>query len=158
MRVKILNNKSYAINRGTNMSQIFVHDILLITRFVTSCLCSCTWRSALGVCCSVIRAFVTVDCHTCDTCPLCESEPETTAHFLLRCSKLSNIRQQYLPKIMSCYEQPSPDLLVRVILNSSYLSENRITHETLCRNYTYKLHHKRSILLGGRSGYKVNHL
>ena len=67
------------------------------------------------------------------------SEPETTAHFLLRCSKLSNIRQQYLPKVMSCYEQPSPDLLVRVILDSSYISENRITHETLCRNYTYKL-------------------
>ena len=93
-----------------------------------------------------------------DTCPLCGSEPETTAHFLLRCSKLSNIRQQYLPKVMSCYEQPSPDLLVRVILDSSYISENRITHETLCRNYTYKLHHKRSILLGGRSGYKVNYL
>ena len=93
-----------------------------------------------------------------DTCPLCGSEPETTAHFLLRCSKLSNIRQQYLPKVMSCYEQPSPDLLVRVILDSSYISENRITHETLCRNYTYKLHHKRSILLGGCSGYKVNYL
>ena len=41
-----------------------------------------------------------------DTCPLCGSEPETTAHFLLRYSKLSNIRQQYLPKVMSCYEQP----------------------------------------------------
>ena len=93
-----------------------------------------------------------------DTCPLCGSEPETTAHFLLRCSKLSNIRQQYLPKVMSCYEQPSPDLLVRVILDSSYISENQITHETLCRNYTYKLHRKRSILLGGRSGYKVNYL
>ena len=92
-----------------------------------------------------------------DTCPLCGSEPETTAHFLLRCSKLSNIRQQYLPKVISCYEQPSPDLLVRVILDSSYISENQITHETLCRNYTYKLHHNRSILLGGRSGYKVSY-
>ena len=57
-----------------------------------------------------------------DICPLRESEPETMALFLFWCSKLSNIRQQYLAKIMSYCEQHSADLLVKMILNSSYAS------------------------------------
>ena len=81
-------------------------------------------------------------------CPLCEVEPETTAHFLLQCSKLSNIRQQYLPNIKGDYDQP-PDDIVKIILDASCIIENPTTHETLCRNYTYKLHHKRSTLFRG---------
>ena len=89
-----------------------------------------------------------------NTCPLCEKEPETTAHFLLRCNELNNIRQQYLPKITTDYDLP-PDDIVKLILDSSYITENLPGHESLCRNFTYKLHHKRTTLLGGRSGYKM---
>ena len=88
-----------------------------------------------------------------DKCPLCEIEPETTSHFLLRCNKLADIRKAYLPKITTC-NIPS-DELVKLILDSNYGNRNN-DHEILCRNFTYKLHHKRCTMLGGRSCYKLN--
>ncbi len=92
-----------------------------------------------------------------DVCPLCGDEPETTAHFLLHCRKLQSIRDHYLPHVMetirNCRLSIDTETVVRVILDSSHIEANVPRHEQLCRNFVFKLHHKRTIMLGGSSRY-----
>ena len=91
-----------------------------------------------------------------ETCPLCQEEPETTTHFLLTCKALLKARKPYLIRILNiCREYgASVDLntITMVVLDSTCIA--RDSHlESLCRNFTYKMHDKRAVLLGGESQY-----
>ena len=103
-------------------------------------------------------------CHTSGSrmrkdCPLCDEEPEDMAHFLLYCKALRKTRLPYLCRILETCRQHGisvdPALIVRVILDSNYLMPPHAHHEELCRNFIYKLHHRRSVLMGGVSAYKL---
>ena len=91
-----------------------------------------------------------------DVCPLCKTEAETTAHFLLQCSALSHIRIPYLIRIMQYAQKHQisvdPDSLTRAILDSTYMREGP-EYEDLCRNFVFKMHHQRSKILGGSTKY-----
>ena len=93
-----------------------------------------------------------------DRCPLCSSEPETTTHFLLQCSTLHPIHIKYLPEILNKFRkhQLPIDLanVVKIILDCTFLPDDDKNFERLCKNFVYKLHHTRAILLGGVSAYK----
>ena len=96
--------------------------------------------------------------HRSDTCMLCKTEAETTSHFLLHCPALKKERNTYLPRILNtCRDQLIPvdvEMVTRVILDSTYLNKPDSSHEITCRNLVYKLHSKRSVLLGRDSRYK----
>ena len=93
-----------------------------------------------------------------DTCPLCNSEPETVTHFLLQCDRLSTIRTKYLRHILPTLREYkiSIDLetLTSAILDSTFLPNYDSKYEKTCRNMIYKLHSERAVLLGGVTGYK----
>ena len=94
--------------------------------------------------------------HRTDLCPLCHEEPETTTHFLLVCKPLSKSRLPYLIKILSfCREYGicvDPNVITMVVLDSTYAPQD--SHlESLCRNFVYKMHDRRAVLLGGESQY-----
>ena len=93
-----------------------------------------------------------------DMCPLCSAEPETTTHFLLHCSRLSAVRAPYMTHIMStCRQQKvdvEPENITRIILDSQHLPDYDPAHEINCRNFVFKMHSKRSVMLGGDSAYK----
>jgi hypothetical protein len=94
----------------------------------------------------------------CDTCPLCKTEAESTTHFLLHCSKLSEARRPYLTRILHMCRMSrlsvDPETLTSIILDPSYVPSRDKQYMQICRNLVYKLHHKRAIFLGGGSGYK----
>jgi hypothetical protein len=94
-----------------------------------------------------------------DTCPLCKEDSETTTHFLLQCPILREDRLPYLMKILeNCrlyHLSIDPIDLTKIILDSSYLPIPDQKHEAICRNLIFKLHHRRSVMLGGGSVYKL---
>ena len=94
--------------------------------------------------------------HRNDVCPLCHEEAETTTHFLLACKPLMKSRIPYLTKILNlCREYKicvDPNVISMVVLDSSYIAPD--SHiESLCRNFIYKMHDRRTVLLGGESQY-----
>ena len=96
-----------------------------------------------------------------DTCPLCKRDPETTTHFILQCSKLSATRLPYIRRIMDmCRNQNiSIDLesITRIVLDSTHLPVPIPNHEETCRNFVFKMHNQRAIMLGGESSYSIRH-
>ena len=96
-----------------------------------------------------------------ETCPLCKREDETTLHFLLYCTCLADDRYPYLVRIFNiCREHRipiEPEVLVRIILDSSHLQVPMKGLEELSRNMVFKLHHRRAIAMGGGSAYKLAH-
>ena len=92
-----------------------------------------------------------------ELCPLCNTDAETTAHFLLQCSSLLTTRRPYLHRIMdTCRRQGvsiDPETLTKIVLDTTHLPTADRRHEETCRNLTYKLHHQRAVLLGGLSAY-----
>ena len=96
-----------------------------------------------------------------ELCPLCNSEPETTTHFLLQCGKLSTVRYPYLKRIMdTCRTQRvsvDPVTITQIVLDTNHLPIPSPLHERICRDFTFKLHDKRTLLLGGESAYINRH-
>ena len=94
------------------------------------------------------------------TCPLCNHEDETTTHFILYCSKLANTRAPYMRHIMDTIRtykiEITPECIVQLILDSSNLPRPDPRHEDICRNFIFKIHNERAILLGGTSKYKTH--
>ncbi len=94
----------------------------------------------------------------CDVCPLCKEEPETLSHFLLHCTALQNHRFYHLLKILDTIRKYSlsvdPENVIRLILDNSHLPEQNPSFGDLCRGLVYRLHSRRSVLLGGDSGYR----
>ena len=93
------------------------------------------------------------------TCPLCKEEPETTAHFLLYCGALQQTRNKYLSAILEGFKHNQlsihPESIITSILDSQSLPfTDTEKQERLTRNLIFKLHHRRSVLLGGESTYK----
>jgi hypothetical protein len=94
-----------------------------------------------------------------ENCPLCQKEPETTVHFLLHCTSLQSERNIYLPRVLDTarYNGISVDTqqICMLILDSNNIEEQqRAQHEKLTRNFVFKLHSRRSLLLGGDSAYR----
>jgi hypothetical protein len=82
-------------------------------------------------------------------CPLCKSEPEDRAHFLLRCSAFDLIRGKYLPDIISLVPQFGElevDDQIRTLLDYNFakkVSCDTDRLELVTRAYVYSLHCKR---------------
>ena len=94
-----------------------------------------------------------------EKCPLCNEEPETVVHFLLHCKKLSRERRIYIHHILSTLRTQKIDIqihnIVAAILDTTYLPVPDLQHEKNCRNFVFKLHNRRALLLGGNSQYKI---
>jgi len=93
-------------------------------------------------------------------CQLCNDGPEDTSHFLLQCKATTLDRRPYLNRVLelcrSAMESIETDNIVKLILGR----QNRAPFcgkefETLSRNMIFKLHNRRSILLGGRTQYSA---
>ena len=108
-----------------------------------------------------LTASQAAGCKQRDTCPLCNEEPEDTEHFLLQCTSLAQTRLPYLQRILeTCREAQlsiDPGSLVCIVLDSNHLPGSIPGHQELCRNFVYKMHHKRSLLLGGGSAYRLGY-
>jgi hypothetical protein len=96
-------------------------------------------------------------------CILCHQDEETTLHFILHCPTLQQARHQYLPLIMDITRKYriniDPTNIVPIILDVNHLpsevsTSDRSYLETTSRDLLFKLHDRRSILLGGASAYK----
>ena len=91
------------------------------------------------------------------SCPLCNTEEESMAHFLLRCPGLEEHRTSYRTQLQDIFQRvPAGDdeALVRVILDPSHYVEAEddiIKVEEVTRRYCYTLHNHRSIILGNGS-------
>ena len=96
-----------------------------------------------------------------EKCPLCNEDPEDTIHFLLHCPTLATTRAPYMHKIMDMCRKlkisVDTDNLTKLILDSTHLPKAVPNHEELCRNFIFKMHHKRSVQLGGVSAYRLSH-
>ena len=96
-------------------------------------------------------------------CPLCKSEPETLAHFLLDCQELSSVRKPHINKLLRVpdVEQHTTqaDKFVKLILDPSHFicDESLLEIESLTRDLCFALHHARSTYLGYSSRYKHPH-
>ena len=94
-----------------------------------------------------------------DMCPLCKTEPETVTHFVLRCKMLCQTRVRYLNHILNIYRSYKlsidPETLIRVLLDSTYLPDENLEFERLCRNFIFKIHDRRSVILGGCSEFQI---
>ena len=89
-------------------------------------------------------------------CPLCSAQDETVEHFLLCCPALECDRRPIMNSILSVIPDfnfsRDPECLTKVLLDSSaYISSDPLAEriEELSRNLCYKLHYRRSILIGG---------
>ena len=93
-----------------------------------------------------------------DMCPLCGTEPETLTHFVLQCPLLFEPRQKFLKYLFNaCRTQRisiDHESLLRIILDSTHFPADHATHENRCRNYLFRIHSARSIMLGGNTKYK----
>ncbi|CAG2212777.1 unnamed protein product [Mytilus edulis] len=96
-------------------------------------------------------------------CPLCNIEPEDTTHFILKCEKLSSIRNRFIQELKSfLVDCNKPSLLIQELFDDeenllhliidcisyhflTYKEQVRI--ETLTRGLCYKLYHKRLLLM-----------
>ena len=111
----------------------------------------------------LVRRYPLTTSHTagtrkCEKCPLCETDPETTVHFLLHCPALQHHKYKFLIPILDACRSESipvtPEDVVRVILDPTALPNQTRALKRSCRDYVYKLHNARSVLLGGESVYK----
>ena len=95
-----------------------------------------------------------------DKGPLCQEEPETLTHFLLHCSKLRSARVKFLLKLLPTFRRlkfpVDPDVVIRVILDSTHLPEQNDELEAMCRRFVFEIHTIRSVTLGGDAGYTKN--
>ncbi|CAG2218309.1 recQ [Mytilus edulis] len=96
-------------------------------------------------------------------CPLCNIEPEDMTHFILKCEKLSSIRNRFMQELKSllvdCNKPPlliqelfddKENLLHLIIDCTSYhflTYKEQVRIETLTRGLCYKLYHKRLLLM-----------
>ncbi|CAG2198329.1 unnamed protein product [Mytilus edulis] len=96
-------------------------------------------------------------------CPLCNIEPEDTTHFILKCEKLSSIRNRFIQELKSflvdCNKHSlliqelfdnGENLLHLIIDCTSYhflTYKEQVRIETLTRGLCYKLYHKRLLLM-----------
>ena len=94
----------------------------------------------------------------CAVCPMCQTEPETTVHFLLHCPVLQPYRIKFLiPILESCRENRipvDPPAVIKAILDPTAVPKPEKTYLKLCRDFVFKLHSERSVNLGGESEYK----
>jgi hypothetical protein len=91
-------------------------------------------------------------------CPLCGNGEESMAHFLLHCPKLETVRQPYVTTLARISSQHYIDIslmddttLCKLILDTSdtpYPDSEEAAIGTLTRDWCFKLHHSRSVLLG----------
>ena len=125
-------------------------------------------ENSLSVQKAVVKAMLLVQrypvtCKTagsrmCELCPMCHCEPESVMHFILHCPSLAGTRANYLPKILEhcrvLHLSIDPPELLRDIIGSNHPDVRGIPeYESLTRNYLFKLHNMRSIMLGGESTY-----
>ena len=112
----------------------------------------------------LVQRYPLATCHVAgqrktEICPLCHNEEETTSHFLLRCSNLKATRDRYLPSMLTSLRKQhisiDPDNLTKILLDSNYIhQEHQQEHEIHSRNLIFRLHHDRSLSLGGDSEFK----
>ena len=92
-------------------------------------------------------------------CPLCKLEDETPAHFLLYCPAMAKERKGYLNRVLNTCRtyrlSIDPIDIVKVILDSNHLPVPDARFEEMTRNMVFKLHGKRSVLLGSGSVFKL---
>ena len=95
-------------------------------------------------------------------CPLCQNQPETLCHFILKCPTLEQTRQPYTKKIkrLLCEEGINPtndEEWLQCILDPPTKQittwENRQRLECITRRLCFALHNRRCVFLGGRSSY-----
>ena len=120
------------------------------------------WKAVVKAMLLVQRYPVTT-CKTagsrmCELCPMCHCEPESVMHFILHCPSLAGTRANYLPKILEhcrvLHLSIDPPELLRYIIDSNHPDVRGIPeYEALTRNYLFKLHNMRSMMLGGESTY-----
>jgi hypothetical protein len=96
-------------------------------------------------------------------CPMCGDNKETVAHFLLRCPKLHRDRQQYLQKLSNilCKNgimMPASEVATgQLVLDPTHYTRRIQTIDdllTVSRDLCFKLHHRRSVMMGMGSKYR----
>ena len=98
-----------------------------------------------------------------ETCPCCDSEPETMVHFLLLCKTLQVAREKELTNITNLLTQnnlvPTQNTLLYAILDPSHLSndEDLILNATnTARTLVFNLHLCRLRILSGAERTRLN--
>ena len=115
--------------------------------------------SMQSTCRSHVCICKTAGSRMCELYPMCQCEPESMMHFILHCPNLAATRANYLPKILehcrALQLSIDPPELLRYIIDSNHPDVRGIPdYEALTRNYIFKLHNMRSIMLGGESTYR----
>ena len=96
-------------------------------------------------------------------CPLCSVSAETLHHFLTQCEPLRATRRPYMVKLESALTNSDipfpPDEIgaVKLILDPSHYASDTLltTLEAITRDLCFALHHKRSVLVGRTSQYRL---
>ena len=96
-------------------------------------------------------------------CVLCKSDSETVAHFLLHSTSLKSGRDPFLPRILLYTKRHAldinPENLVAMVPDNNnipdHVGDDRPECTKLCRDFIFKLHNYRLLLLGGRSEYQL---
>jgi hypothetical protein len=96
-------------------------------------------------------------------CPLCEDSKESMTHFLLYCPTLERARMPYINTLKLLSAQHDVDItamdddtLCELILDTSdipFPESEAAKICTLTRDWCFKLHHSRSVLLGAGASY-----
>jgi hypothetical protein len=89
-------------------------------------------------------------------CPYCPAdEPETVAHFILRCSAHQDIRSSYidcLQELTGLQIETLPDEeLIRTLIDPSHLTQywqEAVQLEAAARSFFFRMHHKRAVADG----------
>ncbi|CAC5381939.1 unnamed protein product [Mytilus coruscus] len=95
-------------------------------------------------------------------CPLCNIEPEDVTHFILKCEKLSSIRNRFIQELKSfLVDSNKRSLLIQELFDDEenllhltidcttyhFQFKEQVRIETLTRGLCYKLYHKRLLLM-----------
>ena len=98
-----------------------------------------------------------------DLCVICKHEPETLQHFLFKCASLHKPDDTHLRRIIRIHnyivpplERNTADWYTQLILDPSVQIKDPEVHtqiEGVSRQMVFKLHHRRSVAMGGGSRY-----
>ena len=98
-----------------------------------------------------------------DNCILCNNDEETICHFLLECPTLAKQRARYLQKLYHLLlktdtrmPRNAEELCKLILTPAEMVPEDYIeSFEEVSRRFIFKLHHNRSVLMGGENNYSV---
>jgi hypothetical protein len=100
-------------------------------------------------------------------CPMCRKETENTAHFILQCARLQEVRKPFMDKVLSYLETNEnltpyvTDLLedqhmLQLLIDCTQFDfiplKERSYLETLSRGLCYKLYQQRKVVAWGGGG------